>query len=123
MDTNILTTTQEKPQTFRPRLQILYIRKPDDRTSQHEHIMLIGGRNPDGSLWTMAQEEAIEEIESGRLAFFVHTGTEAVPVIVSTSRWNTKYLRTVKDKVKPSNNLLSLPDCPSCAEVVEAGFA
>jgi hypothetical protein len=105
------TVKHKKSHTGRPRLQILYIRKPDGRFNRHEHIELIGGRNPDRSLWTMSQEEAIEEIKAGNLEFFVHTGKEIVPVVTSTSRWDTEYLRTVKDRVKP-NNLLRLPSCP-----------
>ena len=112
MQTITVTQKPHPPLTGRPRFQVLYARKPDDRTSQYEHIELIGGRNPDGSLWTMSQEEAIQEIKAGNLELFVHVGNAEDDVIVSTSRLGNEYLKTVGDGVFP-DNLLSLPDCPS----------
>ena len=112
MKTAIATQKPHAPLTGRPRFQILYVHKPEDRFSHHERIELIGGRNPDNSLWTMSQEEAIQEIKTGDLELFVHTGQEVVPVVVSVSKWGHEYLRTVTDGVEP-DNLLSLPECPT----------
>ena len=111
MKTATVTQKPHPPLTGRPRFQVLYIRKPEDRFSHHEHIELIGGRNPDGSLWTMSQEEAIQEINAGNLELFVHKGNDEVAVIVSVSKWGNEYLRTEGDRVEP-DNLLSLPECP-----------
>jgi hypothetical protein len=111
MKATLATQKPHAPLTDRLRLQVLYVRKPEDRFSHHQRIELIGGRNPDNSLWTMSLEEAIREIKAGNLELFVHTGNEVVPVIVSVSKWGHEYLRTENDGVEP-DNLLSLPECP-----------
>jgi uncharacterized protein DUF3892 len=107
MKTATITQNPHPPLNGKPRFQVLYACKPDE----HGHIELIGGRNPDGSLWTMSQEEAIQEIKAGNLELFVHQGHDEVNVFVSVSRSGNEYLRTVGDGVVP-DNLLSLPDCP-----------
>ena len=58
-----------------------------DRYNPHERIRAIGGQNPDGTLWKLTQEEAIQGIEVGH-----------------------KYLKTEADGEHP-NNLLSLYEC------------
>lgn len=63
-----------------------------------------------GGSWKITQEIAIEGIEDGAWAFYVNKQGSRVNVIVSTSRYGNKYLKTEADGEEP-NNLLSLPEC------------
>ena len=81
-----------------------------DRYDPHERIREIGGVNADGTRWRVSQEQAIEWIGNGRYEFFVHVGSQAVRVIVATSRYGKRYIKTEADGEQP-NNLLSLPEC------------
>lgn len=89
--------------------EVLCINK-SDRHNPHERITHIGGKNSDNSRWKITQQEAIQGIESGKWAFYVKRGGGAVDVIVATSRYGYKYLKTTADGEQP-NNLLSLPEC------------
>jgi hypothetical protein len=82
-----------------------------DRFDAHDRIRNIGGVNANGSRWTVTQQEAIQGIESGTWAFYVSVGGHTVWVVVATSRFGHKYLKTQSDGEQP-NNLLSLPECP-----------
>jgi len=83
-----------------------------DGTQVHERIKLIGGIDPaDGKRWKLSQGEAIMAIQDGRASFHVKAGGKAVPVVVQTSAWGIKYLKTTADKDQPST-LLNLPECP-----------
>jgi hypothetical protein len=81
-----------------------------NRTNPHERITSIGGVNPDGTNWKMAESKAIEKIEDGTYNFYVSQGGNTVDVIIAT-REGRKYLKTSTDGVSP-DNLLSLPECP-----------
>jgi Protein of unknown function (DUF3892) len=81
-----------------------------NRLDPHERIQNVGGINPDGTRWRLAEDEAISGIESGRWRFWVSANGQSVWVVVAT-RLGRKYLKTEADGEHP-NNLLSLPECP-----------
>jgi len=81
-----------------------------DRTNPHERITHVGGRNRDGS-WKITQQDAVTHIETGAWEFYVSVNRDTVRVIVATSRFGNKYIKTEADGDQP-NNLLSLPECP-----------
>ncbi|PLP56753.1 DUF3892 domain-containing protein [Mesorhizobium loti] len=81
-----------------------------DRYDPHDRIKNVGGSNPDGTRWKLAQPEAIAGIEAGKWEFYVSVDGVSVDVIVA-SRLGHKYLKTRNDGDHP-NNLLSLPECP-----------
>jgi hypothetical protein len=73
----------------------------------HERIRNVG--IPGG--WKQSQEQTIKEIEEGSYSYFVTRGGRTVDVIVATSRYGNKYIKTTADGEQP-DNLLSLPECP-----------
>jgi len=89
--------------------QILCVKK-SDRFNPHERITHVGGRNAGGASWLITQQDAIQGIENGKWQFYVIRGYDSVDVVVATSRYGYKYLKTVADGEQP-NNLLSLPEC------------
>lgn len=84
--------------------------KKTDRQNPHERIKAVGGVNPDGRNWQLTQEDAIAGIESGKYSFYVSAQGKSVNVIVATSRWGNKYIKTEADGEHP-NNLLALYEC------------
>ena len=82
-----------------------------DRYNPHERILSIGGLNNDGTRWKLSQQDAIKGIEEDKWSFYVLQNGNQVNVIVATSAYGHKYLKTVADGEHP-NNLLSLPECP-----------
>jgi hypothetical protein len=82
-----------------------------DRFNEHERIINVGGVNDDSTQWKITQAQAIAGIENKKWEFYGHRGGQIVNVIVSTSRYGNKYLKTVIDGDQP-NNLLSLIECP-----------
>jgi hypothetical protein len=78
----------------------------------HERILSIGGTNPDGTRWKLTQQEAIQAIEESRWGFYVERPTgHRVTVVIASTSFGHKYLKTEADGLQP-NNLLSLPECP-----------
>jgi hypothetical protein len=80
-----------------------------DRDNPWERITHVGGRSGNG--WKITQEVAISYIERGEWSFYVSVRGDRADVIVATSRFGNKYLKTKADGDQP-NNLLSLPECP-----------
>jgi hypothetical protein len=81
-----------------------------DRFNAHERLRNIGGIDA-GVRWKRTQPEAISDIDSVSRSYFVSVAGKSVSVIVATSRFGLKYLKTEADGEQP-NNLLSLPECP-----------
>lgn len=84
-----------------------------DRYNPHERILYIGGVSG-GTRWKLSQQDAINGIEQGKWNFYVSVNGNTVWVIVATSQYGHKYLKTQADGEHP-NNLLSLPECPQSA--------
>ncbi len=83
-----------------------------NRLDPHERIHSVGGLNPDGTRWKLIEDNAITYIENGTYSFYVdRPAGHRVAVVIATSEWGHKYLKTIADGEHP-NNLLSLPACP-----------
>ncbi len=91
-------------------LRVMCVNK-SDRYNAHERIINIGGVNPDQTRWKMSQQDAIKAIETEKYSFYVVANGKMVNVIVATSKYGYKYLKTEADGEQP-DNLLSLPECP-----------
>lgn len=81
------------------------------RNDPHDRISHVGGWNADKTRWKMTQPAAVAAAEAGTYRFFVSVGGDSVWVVVATSRFGNKYLKTENDGDQP-NNLLSLQECP-----------
>ena len=81
-----------------------------DRQNAHERIINVGGIHG-GQRWKISQQDAVAGIDGGKWSFYVSRGGNTVDVIVATSRWGNKYIKTVADGEQP-DNLLNLPECP-----------
>jgi hypothetical protein len=81
-----------------------------DRTNPHERIINVGGIQ-NGSRWKKSQQEAVRDIDEGRVSYSVTAGGRSVRVIVAVSPYGNRYLKTENDGAQP-DNLLALPECP-----------
>jgi hypothetical protein len=81
----------------------------NDRYDPTERITHVGGFTD--KRWKLTQEDAIGKIERNEWQFYVKVDGKTVWVIVATSRFGNKYLKTENDR-EHENNLLSLPECP-----------
>jgi hypothetical protein len=82
-------------------------------------VVAVGGRNADGTRWTLAVGQVIGAIANGALFYTEQPTGDRVPIVVAERRvrrangeWSTarKYIKTAADGDRP-NNLLALPDC------------
>ena len=90
-------------------LEIKCINKVD-RDNPWERITHVWWVNADWTNWKITQQSAVEWIESWKWKFFVKVRGNSVNVIVATSRFGNKYIKTESDWESP-NNLLSLMEC------------
>jgi len=89
-----------------------------DRPSAHEQIQAICGIKPDGSHWSLTQNEAISQVEEGTSIFYVErAGGRRLDVIVAMDLHAHKYLKTVADGQQP-DELFYLPNCPNVAHEI-----
>ncbi|HVC53940.1 MAG TPA: DUF3892 domain-containing protein [Stellaceae bacterium] len=78
--------------------------------NHHQRLRQVGGVNRDGSWWKISEAAAIEGIEEGRWQFFVADAGRRWDVVVATSKYGRKYIKTEVDGLQPEN-LLRLPEC------------
>jgi len=89
--------------------QVTCIKNRGNHSDAHERIAAIGGRNSDGTRWSMSEDDAIRVIEARKDDFYVSVNGRTVDVVVATHN-GRKYLKTTADGYSP-DNLLSLPEC------------
>jgi Protein of unknown function (DUF3892) len=71
----------------------------------------ICGLNPDGTHWTLTQDQAVSQIEGRVSAFYIEkAGGKRFDVVVAMDLGAKKYLKTIPDH-DHSNELLFLPNC------------
>ncbi|MCI0554621.1 MAG: DUF3892 domain-containing protein [Anaerolineae bacterium] len=92
------------------RVEISCINK-SDRFNPHERILNVGGVTAGGTPWKLSQTDAIHYIVKDTYLFYVNQGGNKVNVVIATSQYGYKYLKTTADGEQP-DNLLSLPECP-----------
>jgi len=98
-------------------LRIRHVVKTD-RPSAHEQIQASCGIKPDGSHWSLTQNEAISQVEEGTSIFYVErAGGRRLDVIVAMDLHAHKYLKTVADGQQP-DELFYLPNCPNVAHEI-----
>jgi len=91
-------------------LRIRHVIKTD-LPSAHEQIRAICGIKPDGSHWSLTQDEAVAQVEDGISLFYVErAGGRRFDVIVAMDLHAHKYLKAVADGERP-DELLYLPSC------------
>ena len=93
--------------------QITCIRK-HNHMSSHEHITHVGNRITANWMWT--REDVIQSIDQKTNTFYVldpRNGKRSNVGVVRPSDGRAPFLQTHADG-DWNNNLLSLPECPSC---------
>ena len=82
-----------------------------NRPGPHERIQAIGGVNPDGKTWKLAEDDAIAGMKAGKWTFYTNVAGRRANVRIG-HHLGREYLTTEPDGQQP-NNLLSLPECPA----------
>jgi hypothetical protein len=81
------------------------------QTNPPERIQAICGVNPDGSHWTLTQDQAVSQIERGISVFYIERrGSKRVEVVVAMDFHANKYLKAVAGRDQ-GDELLYLPPC------------
>lgn len=82
-----------------------------DRPGPHETIRAVCGANPDGTHWTLTQDQAISQIEDRISEFYIERpGGQRFDLVVTMDLHANKYLKSVPDRDQ-CNELLFLPNC------------
>jgi hypothetical protein len=90
--------------------QIHYVNKVP-RTDIHNAIKFVGGRNPDGTVWKMTLNNAVEKVLDATYRFYVSAGGKSAWVSVVKSANGNLFLKTDADSLLV-DNLLSLQEFP-----------
>jgi hypothetical protein len=93
-----------------PRYQICCVGR-SDRLNHDRRIRAVGGVNRDGARWQISEAAAIAGIEAGRWGLFVSQAGHKIDIVVATSRYGGKYLKTADDGGLHPEGLLALPEC------------
>jgi hypothetical protein len=80
-----------------------------DRPNIHEHIASVGGGTGD-TRWRKTQLEVITDIENKWDSYYVVWNRMRIQVIIATSIYGHKYIKTETDGIR-ADNLLNLPEC------------
>jgi hypothetical protein len=83
--------------------EITYVQKTE-RSDPHARIQKIGGEG-----WTMTEDAAILQIETGWETFYVYPSDAPMTKVIVATHEGHKYLKTEADDLQP-NNLLALPE-------------
>jgi len=93
-----------------PRYQIQCVGRSDSM-NHDRRIRCIGGVNADGARWQISEEAAIAGIEAGRWRFYLSRAGRDIDIVVATSKYGSKYIKTAEDEGLHPEGLLTLPSC------------
>ncbi|PYT70776.1 MAG: DUF3892 domain-containing protein [Acidobacteria bacterium] len=89
-----------------------------NRPSAHGQIQAICGIKPDGSHWSLTQDETIAQVEDGISLFYLESARgRRIDIIIAMDLHARKYLKTVADGEQP-DELLYLPRCHNLSHAV-----